>query len=181
MTGVPDDLTTRRVLGRGLLAAPLTPGLDVGRDIALIRGPNGVDLATTTGMDNLAQCLEIALTTALGSDVFDTGFGFDGINALAGEEDPVLVRERIRVAVIALLGRDPRIRRIVDLKLLDGRLADPAAASAGSGDSPSGGADPATRIERWRTVEVQVAFEVVTGDRAVIRLAGAPAVGALDG
>jgi hypothetical protein len=174
VTRVPDDLTTRRVLGRGLLAAPLTPGLDVGRDLALIRGPDGVDLATTTGMDNLAQCLEIALTTALGSDVFDTGFGFDGINALAGEEDPVLVRERIRVAVIALLGRDQRIRRIVDLKLLDGRLADPAAASAGGGD-------PAARIERWRTVEVQVAFEVVTGDRAVVRLAGAPAVGALDG
>jgi hypothetical protein len=172
--GVPDDLTTRRVLGRGLLAAPLAPELDVGRDIALARGPHGVDLATTAGMDNLAQCLEIALTTALRSDVFDTGFGFDGISALAEEGDPVLVRERIRVAVIALLGRDPRIRRIIDLKLLDGRLDDPAA-------SPVDAGDPAARIERWLTVTVQVAFEVVTGDRAVVRLAGAPAGGALDG
>lgn len=171
---MPDDLTTRRVLGRGLLAAPLTPGLDVGRDIALARGPNGLDLAATSGMDNLAQCLEIALTTALGTDVFDTGFGFDGINALAEEEDPVLVRERIRVAVVALLGRDPRIRRIIDLKLADGRLADPAVPVVDA-------TDPAARIDRWRTVSVQVAFEVVTGDRAVVRLAGAPAGGALDG
>ena len=39
-------------------------------------------------IDNLAQSLAVALTTALGSDVFNTDFGFDGLNALVEETDP---------------------------------------------------------------------------------------------
>jgi len=160
----PAGEVQRRLLGRGLACRPIDPALDVGRDLELAAGPNGRDLATVEGVDNLVQCLEIGLTTALGSDPFDTGFGFDGINALAEETVPLLVRERVRVSIVQLLRRDTRIRRIVDLKLLDGRLELPAPAD--------GGDDLAARLERWRSVRVDVAFETVAGDQTLINLGG---------
>jgi hypothetical protein len=159
---VEQDLRRRKLLGTGLACRPVDAGLDIGRDLALTRGPGGLDLAMVDAMDNLTQCLEVALTTLLGSDVFNTEFGFDGINALVEETDRVLVRERIRVSIIRLLGRDARVRRIVDLKLLDRRLNAP---EAGGADT-----DPATRLDHWRTVDVQVSFETVAGDRALIDL-----------
>jgi hypothetical protein len=155
------ELRRRKLLGRGLACRPVEPGLDIGRDLTLAAGPGGLDLAMVDGIDNLTQCLEVALTTVLGSDVFNTDFGFDGINALVEETDRVLVRERVRVSIIRLLGRDARVRRIVDLKLLDRRLDAPEAVVDD---------DPATRLDRWRTVEVQVGFETVAGDRALIDL-----------
>jgi phage baseplate assembly protein W len=158
----PAQAVRRRLLGRGLACRRLDPTLDVGRDLELAAGPNGLDLATVEGMDNLLQCLEVALTTALGSDVFATDFGFDGVNALVEEANPLLVRERVRVSIVQLLGRDPRIRRIVDLKLVDRRLELSA--------PPDGEDDPATRLDRWRSVRVDVAFETVAGDEALINL-----------
>jgi hypothetical protein len=158
---VEQDLRRRKLLGTGLACRPVDSGLDIGRDLALSRGPGGLDLAVVDGMDNLTQCLEVALTTVLGSDVFNTEFGFDGINALVEETDRLLLRERVRVSIIRLLARDARVRRIVDLKLLDGRL-----------DAPQGGgdADSASRLDRWRTVDVQVSFETVAGDQALVDL-----------
>jgi phage baseplate assembly protein W len=167
-----DDVTLlrRRALGRGLACRLVEPGVDVGRDVALARGPDGLALEVQDGMDNLVQCLEIALTTTLGSDVFDTGFGFDGLTALVEESDPVLVRERVRVGIIRLLRADPRVRRIVDLKLVDRRLSD-AGSAAGAGSSGDLGDDVLDGpIDRWRTVDVRVAFEAVSGDRAVVDL-----------
>src|SRR5687768_4441507 len=78
----------------------LTGRGDLGRDLRLAAGPNGRDLARVRGLDNLAQSLAIALTTLLGSDLFNTEFGFDGLNALVEETSPLLTRERVRVAVI---------------------------------------------------------------------------------
>jgi hypothetical protein len=126
--------------------------VDVGRDLVLARGPTGVDLAQVQGIDNLIQVLAIALTTLRGSDLFNTDFGFDGLNAMAEEVNPVLVRERIRVGIIQLLRRDPRVRRIVDVKLGDGRLE-----SVGAGS---------------RQLEVRVVFETVSGDQASVNLGG---------
>ena len=156
----------RQLLGWGAAAHELTPGEDIGRDLALVAGEGGIDLDVVSGIENLDQCLEIGLTTARGGDVFNVEFGFDGINALVEEQHPMLVRERVRVAVIQLLQRDPRVRRIIDLKLLDGRMDRPET-PAGAGD-----ADGAieSRLERWRRVEVVVAFETISGDQAVISL-----------
>jgi hypothetical protein len=156
------DLRRRRLLGKGLSCTPVEPGVDIGRDLALTSGPAGRDLAVVDGMGNLTQCLEIAVTTVLGSDVFNTDFGFDGINALVEETDKVLIRERVRVSIIRLLGRESRVQRIVDLKLLDRRLDDP--------ESGGDDADPAARLDQWRTVQVRVAFETVAGERALIDL-----------
>ena len=158
------ELLRRRILGRGLACAETHPGLEVSRDLRLEEGPNGLDLAQVEGVDNLTQALAIALTTALTSDVFNVAFGFDGINALVDETNPILVRERVRVSVIQVLRNDPRVRRIVDLKLLDRRLELAAGGPAAADETLT------EALERWRTLDVQVAFETVTGDQAVMKL-----------
>jgi phage baseplate assembly protein W len=145
------EILRRRLLGHGLACTPVS-SVDPGRDLELVAGQHGLDLARVSGVDNLGQALQIALTTLLGSDVFNTEFGFDGLNALVRETDPILLRERVRIAVIQVLRRDPRIRRIVDVKLGDGRLEAPV-----PGD---------------RALDVRVLFETVTGDQASADLGG---------
>jgi phage baseplate assembly protein W len=156
----------QRLLGWGLAFEPVLPGLDLARDVAFTAGPNGRDLAVVRGLDNLTQSLSVALTTLLGSNVFDTDFGFDGLNALTDPVAPVLARERVRVGVIKVLNRDPRVRRIVDVKLDDGRFA------------PGGPADDAAHaaLRASRTMEVQVQFETVTQDQLSVRLGELPNV-----
>jgi len=144
------ELLRQRALGWGLACEEVMPGVDLGRDISLVEGPNGLDFARVSGMDNLAQSLKIALTTCLGSDIFNTDFGFDGLNALVEETNPVMVRERVRISVIQLLRKDPRVRSIVDVKLGDDRL------------EPS--------VTRDRMLDVRVVFEVVSGDQLTVNL-----------
>jgi phage baseplate assembly protein W len=131
----------RKLLGWSLVCAPIGGADDLSRD--LVVGHTG-DFEVLEGVDNLSQALTIALTTPLTGDVFNVDFGFDGINALAEETVPVLVQERIRIAVITLLQKDPRVRRIVDVQLQDGRLTNPGAST--------------------RELDVRVVFETVTGD-----------------
>lgn len=145
-----EALARRRALGWGLRCDPVFPGVDVGRDLRLRRGPAGLDLATVEGVDCLAQDLSVALTTLLGSDVLNTTFGFDGLRAVAEETSPVLVQERLRVAVVSVLSRDPRVRRIVDVKFEDSRLEAP---------------EPGNR-----EIGVRVAFETLTDDRVTLDL-----------
>ncbi len=143
----------------------LTGTTTLGRDLRLARGPGGLDLARVAGMDTLAQALAIALTTLRGSDVFNTDFGFDGLNAMVEEVTPLLVRERIRVAVIDVLRRDPRVRRIVDVKLDDGRLDAVEGAAAAPAD-----ADQGERQRQSRELGVRLVFETITGDQATVAL-----------
>lgn len=134
----------RRLLGWGLTCAPVEGASDLSRD--LVFGPGG-DLARVEGIANLGQALAIALTTPLTGDVFNVDFGFDGLNALVEETSPIMVQERVRISVITLLQKDPRVRRIVDVQLQDGRLERPA-----------------------RQLDVRVVFETVTGDTQTIDL-----------
>jgi phage baseplate assembly protein W len=154
----------RRILGWGLACDPIYPGLDLGQDLKMTVDTNGRrDFARVEAINNLNQSLEIALTTLFGSDIFNTQFGFDGLNALVEETNPVLMRERVRIAIIQVLRQDPRIRRIVDLKLLDARL-DP------QDPNPDLNLSYEERLERWRTLEVRVVFETLSGDEASISL-----------
>ncbi|MEK8105534.1 hypothetical protein NKG94_11035 [Micromonospora sp. M12] len=59
----------------------------------------------------MAQSLAVALTTLRGSNVFDATFGFDGLNALAEQIEPNLIREQVRIGIITLLDRDPASAR----------------------------------------------------------------------
>jgi phage baseplate assembly protein W len=143
------QLRRRRLLGWSLACGPIdrSVGRDpLGRDLALTGG----DLAVVSDIDNLGQSLQLALTTRLGDDPFDAGFGFDGLSALVEESNPLIARERIRVAVIQVLRRDPRVRGIVDLQL-DDETGDPVPP---------------------RTMHVRVVFETVAGDQASADLMG---------
>ena len=152
----------RRSLGWGLRCEAIARGVDIGRDLVLAAEPSAgaIDLAATAGAANLTQCLTVALTTALGDDVFDTGFGFDGIRALTEDTSALMVRERVRVAIIRVLKRDPRVRSIVDLKILDRRL-DLAGRALDAPDDP----------DAWRTLRVNVVFETVAGDTNTLSFA----------
>jgi len=116
MTSAQQDQLNRSLFGRDLATAEILPGQDLGRDL-LIATSSACDLATVSGVDNLSQSLTLALTTRLGDDIFDTSYGFDGINALADEVDPILQRERIRVGIVSVLQRDSRVRQITDVTL----------------------------------------------------------------
>lgn len=111
MTDAPADAA--RVLGKGLALVPTDPGEDIGLDIAFLGG----GLACAWGQDALLQDLRVALCTGLGTDPLNTGFGSDAFAALAEESDVVLQRERIRVAIIRVLRADPRIRRVVEVRI----------------------------------------------------------------
>jgi phage baseplate assembly protein W len=155
----------RRYLGWGLAFEPTMPGVDLARDIVFDDGPDGRVLALVAGTDNVAQSLAVALTTLRGSNVFDATFGFDGLNALAEQIEPNLIREQVRIGIITLLDRDPRVRKIVDVNLDDGRLG-------------AGGTDDAARaaLRASRTLQVQVQFETITDDRLSVRLGELPSV-----
>jgi phage baseplate assembly protein W len=144
------DFVRRRTLGWGLQAPLMSPGGDHGRDLVFSSSGTVRDLSLTEGVDNLAQDLAIALTTLLGSDVFNVRFGFDGLNALAEETNPMIARERIRVAVIQVLRQDPRVRRVLDVKL----------GNEGEGEG---------MVDR-RRLKVEVAFETVSGDSVRVKL-----------
>ena len=150
------ELLRARLLGWGLAAEQILPGLDVGRDLALATGPNGTDFRRVGGIDCLAQDLKVAYTTMLGGDVFNTDFGFDGLRAFVEETNATLLRERVRVSVIQVLRKDPRVRRILDVQL-DREYVDPESL------------DVVSRLN------ARVGFETVTGDQAVADLGtGAP-------
>ena len=145
------ELVRKRLLGWGLACDETMPGVDLGRDLVLAKDANGaVDFARVEGIDNLGQSLTIALTTLLGSDVFNTGFGWDGLNALAEETNPVLARERIRGSVVQLLRKDPRVRRITDISVAGGGFEVPAPGS--------------------RELDVTVAFETAAQEQTTLTL-----------
>jgi phage baseplate assembly protein W len=111
----------RRTLGWGAAAPLIEPG-DVGRDLVLVPrdGSGRLDLACVEGADNLGQDLAVALTTGLGADPFNADFGFDGLAALVEEQEPALVRERLRASVAKTVARDPRVRSVTAIEVDQG-------------------------------------------------------------
>lgn len=144
----------RRFLGKGLALSATDPGEDIGLDVAF--GPSAAgkrDLVTVAGFDALVQDLRVALCTALGADPLNASFGSDAFGAMADEHDPVLMRERIRVAIIRVLKSDPRVRRLIEVRL--------------DGEAPRSGA-----AGRVNELDVVVAFETVLRDVATITIEG---------
>jgi phage baseplate assembly protein W len=132
----------RSIFGFDIATDLTLPGADIGRDIVFQDG----DVAVVAGVANLSQALTLALTTRLGDNVFNATYGFDGIAALADETNPVLQRERIRVAVISLLQRDARVRQVTDV-VLDGDV-----------------------LSQSRTLDVSVSFITTASTQASVSL-----------
>ena len=139
-----------RQLGWSLELEPLSPvdGAAGGLDLSF---------AQVSGADALVQSLTLALVTLLGADLFNTRFGFDGIAAIAEESDRVLRRERIRMAVLAVLKAEPRVGRIITV-----RFADEA------GDT----APPPSPVPLPRTAAIEALFETVGGEQRAISVGG---------
>ncbi len=162
-----------RLLGWSAMGELIEPGVTNGMDLKLETSSTGIDLAKVTSMDTLTQALRIALTTRLGDDIFNTSFGFDGLNALTENDNHVMIRERIRIAVILVLNKEPRIKRILDVKLSDGQLelAPNGTFVEGSDVSDS------TKMEQRRELNVALAFETIDGERAILNMGALGAYG----
>jgi phage baseplate assembly protein W len=111
------EIVRRRLLGWSIACPRIDPVGDLGCDLVLATDPETgrTDLAQVEKLEALSQSLRLALTTALGSDVFNTDFGFDGLLALAEETSPSIARERVRVSVVQVLRKDPRVVDVHDV------------------------------------------------------------------
>lgn len=138
----------QRLFGRGLAAAPIFPGIDIGCDLQLTTGASGTAFAETVGVDNLAQALRFALTTLLGAVPFNTGYGFDGLNAMVTETDARMMNERIRISVAQTVSRDPRVRRVTDIQV--------------------------ARVPGTRTLQIDVTFDTTASNGLTLSVEGIP-------
>jgi phage baseplate assembly protein W len=118
MTGTRDlreDLANR-YFGKGMRLTHVAPD-SLGVDVVWEQGPSGRRLAVVVGGDNLGQDLRVALLTVTGSDVFNVPFGFDGMRVLTEGTEPALVAEMLRLSVLKTVALDPRIRRVLDVRM----------------------------------------------------------------
>lgn len=152
MSGSDTQRALRRALGWAPELLPVEPsiGAAVGLDIAL-------DGRVVAGEAALAQALMLAMVTLRGADVFNARFGFRGLAAIAEETDPVLRRERIRLAVIEVLRDEPRVRRIAGVRFPD-ELGEEALAPRA--------------LPPPRSVAVEAVFDTVAGTQQTLMLGG---------
>ncbi|EKV27260.1 hypothetical protein C882_1762 [Caenispirillum salinarum AK4] len=114
------DSQLRRLMKWDAVTAPIHAGVIQHADIAFETTTAGTrDLALVSGIDNLRQQLTTAMATALGSDPLNARHGFAGFRALAEEGDPLLLRERLRFSVLAVLRADPRIVAVLRVLIGD--------------------------------------------------------------
>jgi phage baseplate assembly protein W len=145
-----DASILERQLGWSLELEPLSP---------IDGAAGGLDLnfGQVSGTDALIQSLTLALVTLLGADLFNTRFGFDGIAAIAEESDRVLRRERIRMAVLAVLKAEPRVSRIITVRFAD--------ETGEASQIPSS-------VPLPRTAAIEALFETIGGEQRAISIGG---------
>jgi hypothetical protein len=98
----------RRLIGWGPVTESIAGKVEQTQDIVWRNG----DLVIDGGLPTLEQDLAAAFVTGLGRDPLNPGFGFDGFDVISREPDRFILRERLRVAVVNLLKRDPRVDRV---------------------------------------------------------------------
>jgi len=113
---LPSPASARAVLGHGFaLAAPA--GQPAALDLVWQDGPQGGGPAWVEGVDNLAQDLAVALLTPLGSDPFNTGFGFEGLSVLTLDLGTALREQLLQVSIVRTLTADSRVAEVSDVVL----------------------------------------------------------------
>lgn len=100
----------RRIFGWGIRSEPIDTIVSYCRDIQLVSRSDGSrDLDVSDGFAALEQDLRTALGTALGADPLNIGFGFEGLRIVSEETDRLMLRERLRGAIVQVLRADPRV------------------------------------------------------------------------
>ena len=155
MTTLEEERELTRRLGWGPRSVPIFEEVGEAVDVQLDDG----DLALVSGSEALRQDIAAALFTAVGSDPLAPRFGFDGFQAIAEERDPVLLRERLRVAIVRLLQRDGRVR-LVEQVLIGREEID---AARDSDDGSPGGGTPAGDLESSETGSRRTPADVAYG------------------
>jgi len=75
--------------------------------------------AEVGGVANLAQALTLRVLTPLGSDVFNTGYGFDAAEVLTGAATARTARDLVQLNLVRTLGTDARVREIREVTFRD--------------------------------------------------------------
>lgn len=162
--GLPAE---RRFYGWGVASQPIDSAVIYSRDVSLGRMSDGsLDLALVDGIATLEQDLHTAFVTALGADPLNIAHGFDGLRIISEEHDFLMLRERLRGAVVQVLRSDPRV---IDVsQVLIGQEI--AAFAAGQTTAPP----PTTS---YGVVDIVASFRIVGGAATQLRfgpiLAGA--------
>ncbi len=160
----------RRMLNWCVAITPIFEGAAQYGDISFYDGPTGRDLLLNSGVDNLDQQLTVALVTALNADPLNTNHGFGGYQVISEESNPVLRREKLRFAILAVLEADPRILKVtrvligseIDL-FKQGEVGGLAIADAAS--TPDGAGD------RYLTTQIEAQFTIGSGEAISLSLA----------
>ncbi|HYY81162.1 MAG TPA: hypothetical protein VFD04_18570 [Actinomycetes bacterium] len=95
---------------------------DLGHSLALVDGDlvlEGGNLAEVSGLPNLVQALALRVLTPLGSDQFNTGYGFDAENVFTQPASARTVRDLLTLNLVRTLGTDDRVREVRDVVFLD--------------------------------------------------------------
>jgi hypothetical protein len=95
---------------------------DLGHSLALVDGDLVLEdgrLAPVSDLDNLAQALTLRVLTPLGSDQFNTGYGFDAENIFTQPATTRTVRDLISLNLVRTLSADDRVRELRDVVFLD--------------------------------------------------------------
>ncbi|WP_141717315.1 hypothetical protein [Nocardia altamirensis] len=117
-------------------------------DLVLTKG----ELELVTGLPNLAQALQIRVLTPLGTDRYDTRYGFDYGAVFTAPVSAQEMRDLVRLNLVRTIGTDPRVQDIRDIEIVDA------------------GTDP-----RHRTWRVDVSITTSDGTPAVLTTTvGAP-------
>ena len=86
---------------------------------------NGVTLRTlqlVSGRANLLQALKLRVLTAVGSDIFNTGYGLDVQDVFTQANTISLVKELLKLSLVRTLGTDPRVNEVRDIIFADDPL-----------------------------------------------------------
>ncbi|HEV2756805.1 MAG TPA: hypothetical protein VG318_13635 [Actinomycetota bacterium] len=116
----------RDLFGEDLRLLPFLDTLhsnrDPGNDLAVAPSPDGYDLATLAGTDNLVQALVLRLLTPAGAlaPLGHPSYG-SRLHELIGELNNATNRNRVKMFALQALTAEPRVREVLSLDVVPAR------------------------------------------------------------
>jgi phage baseplate assembly protein W len=157
-------------------ATPFAPADPYGQTLLLTAGDFVVaagaggfaDLALISGKDELAQGIQVLVGTNLGTDIFNTAFGFDLMNTLAMPKSMPQMRQLIRLCVVKALSQEPRIRQITAIAFVD----DPAYLTIHPDVTPQQQRDKLQQQRQSRQWSLDVQLDTRLNDQVIAGIQG---------